>query len=133
MIEFGKTGERTELPLELAPGTFSDAVAFLAELGYKKGTVNAQEVCTASYGGAFFSLVDPGEDIFYYEALIVAQNPAEATEAKQKLDKLAKQLKLPVWTPLDMLAFLRKLHGETQVVYDYDTDGKDYFRTKFGI
>ena len=132
-IETGRVGERKELPVPLAPGSFSDGVAFLAELGYKKGSVSAQEVCTASYGGAFFSLVDPGEDIFYYEATIVAQDPTEAKEAKQKLEKLAKQLKLPVWTPLDMLAFLRKLHSTTQTMYEYEEDGRDFFKTKFGI
>lgn len=133
VIETGRAGERRELPVRLAQGSFSEGIALLAELGYKKGIVRAQEVCTSTYGGALFSLVDPGEDIFYYEALIVAHDPTEAKEAKQKLAKLAKQLKLPVWTPLDMLAFLRKLDETTQTMYDYDTDGKDYFKTKFGI
>ena len=133
VIETGKSGERSELPVALARGGFSDGVAFLAELGYRKGSVRAQEVCTASYGGALFSLIDPGEDTFYYEALIVAQDPTEAKEAKQKLEKLAKQLKLPVWTPLDMLAFLRRLHETTETRYDHEADGREYFKTKFGI
>lgn len=133
VIETGRIGERTELPVRLEQGSFSDGVACLAELGYKKGAVSAQEVCTSSYGGALFSLVDPGEDIFYYEAVIVAHDPTEAQEAKQKLDKLAKQLKLPVWTPLDMLAFLRKLEATTQTSFDFDTDGAGYFKTKFGV
>jgi hypothetical protein len=133
VIETGRTRERKELPVALGEGCFSDGIALLAELGYKKGTVSAQEVCRASYGGALFSLVDPSEDIFYYEAVIVTQDPTEAKEAKQKLDKLAKQLKLPVWTPLDMHAFLAKLKKSTETMYDFDTDGGEYFKTKFGI
>lgn len=133
VVETGKTGERRELLVRLAQNGFSDGATFLAELGYKKGSISAQEVCTSSYGGALFSLIDPGEDIFYYEALIVAQDPTEAKEAKQRLEKLAKQLKLPVWTPLDMLAFLRKLGESTQRSFDFDADGAEYFKTKFGI
>jgi adenylate cyclase class IV len=133
VIETGRVGERKELQVALAPGGFSDGIALLAELGYKKGTVRAEEVCIAWYGGAFFSLIDPKEDIFYYEASITTQDPTEAKEAKQKLEKIAKNLKLPIWTPLDMLAFLRKLHETTQTMYDYDTDGATYFRDKFGV
>lgn len=133
VIETGKIGERTELVTRLAPGSFSEGVVLLAELGYRKGSVSAQEVATSSYGGALFSLVDPGEDAFYYEAVIFAKDPTEAKEAKQKLERIAKQLKLPVWTPLDMLGFLRRLSETTQTSFDFDTDGREYFKTKFGI
>jgi|GEM_PF-1727078 len=132
-IETGKVGERTELATELASGGFSDGVALLAELGYKKASVSVREVLSCRYGGALFSLFDPGEDSFYYEAVITAQGPTEAKEAKEKLAKLARNFKLPVWSALDMLEFTRKLNQTANSLYDYPVDGAGYFKDKFGI
>jgi hypothetical protein len=132
-IQTGKLGERKELATELCSRGFSRGVDMFAELGYKKGIVSAQEVLTAVYGGAEFALFDPGEDSFYYEAVMTAKGAAESKEAKGKLEKLARQLKLPVWTPLDMLAFVQKVQERTNYVYDHETLGSRHFEERFGI
>lgn len=131
-IRVGKTGSREEVVTELSPDAFSDGVRMLAELGYKKAKVTEQKVFSARYGGALFSLYDP-DGAVYYEAVITAGNPTEAKEAKAKLEKLARNFKLPIWTPLHMLEFKRRLHETMVSLYDYDIDGSDYFRKKFQI
>lgn len=132
-IETGKIGERKEIVVPLARGAFCDGIAMLTELGYKKANVSAQEVFSAEYGGAFFSLFDPDEETFYYEASIASLGPTDAKEAKKKLEKLARNFKLPVWTPLAMLEFIRKLNEKMHSVYDYEKDGLGYFQEKFRI
>ena len=129
----GKAGEREEIAVELGSGQFSNAVEMLAELGYKKGTFAVQHAFVLHFGGATFTLFDADDTICYYEAYVSAQNPTEVDEAKQKLEKLARTLRLPVWSPLDMQAFLYKLNIVVTSVYDYDADGGDYFKKKFGV
>ncbi len=132
-IETGKLGERKEIATELASGAFASAIEMLAELGYKKASVSVREVLSCEYGGALFSLFDPGEDSFYYEAAISVSGPDEAKEAKQKLEKLARNFKLPMWSPIDMIEFTRKLSETANYRYDYETDGSGHFQDKFGI
>ena len=139
IMHAGRTGERKEVVVPLAQdgqrgrNSFSDAVRMLAELGYKKATVSVEKVMNANYGGAMFSLFVPDDESYHYEAVMTVTNPTDAKEAKQKLEKLARNFKLPIWTPLDMLAFVRKLNETTQYVYDYDTDGPEHFQHKFSI
>ena len=78
-----------------------------AKVRTEKGTL------TALYGGAEFSLFDPGEDFFWYEAGMSVKGPAEAAEAQKKLEKLARTLKLPIWSPLAMLSFMERLKEVT--------------------
>ncbi len=132
-VETGKIGERKEIVVPLARESFSAGIAMLAELGYKKATVSNQEVFSAEYGGALFSLFDPDEETFYYEASISAGSPDQVKEAKKKLEKLARNFKLPMWSPLDMLEFNRKLSEKMNFKYDYDVDGAEYFRNRFMI
>ena len=70
-------------------------------------------VLMALYGGAEFSLFDPGEDFFWYEAGMSVKGPTEALDAKKKLEKLARTLKLPIWSPLAMLSFMERLKEVT--------------------
>lgn len=132
-VESGKKGAREEAVTMLADGEFSSALDMLAELGYKKGNVIAEKVLTAKYGGAYFSLFHPENDALYYEISIPAHNPTEVKENKQKLEAIAKQFKLPIWTALDMLEFMRRLHESQDTVYDYDTDGPEYFIKRFQV
>ena len=132
-IHSGKAGERTETVTDLAKGGFGKGADMLAELGYKKGTVSAERVFTCKYGGAAFALVDPGDESYYYEAVMTAKGATEAKEAEQKLQKLAKQFKLPIWSPLDMLGFLRKVHTSGAYAYDHTVEGTAQFKDKFGI
>ena len=132
-VRIGRVGEREEIETKLADGEFSGAVKMFAELGYKKGTVTAQKVFAARYGGALFSLYDPDGESMHYEAVISVQNPTEAKEAKQKLEKLARNFKLPLWSTLDMLEFGKRLHQSLNSMYDYDTDGPEHFKNKFGL
>ncbi len=136
-IKRGKPGnwtEREEIVTGLAPGEFSNAVKTLAALGHTKGMVASRELMHASYAGVEFTLADPGDhDMYYYEAEMIVQNPTEAKEAKQLLEKIAKNLKLPVWTAPDMHSFINKLNERVNYLYDYDTDGPEHFREKFGI
>lgn len=132
-IETGKIGERKEIKTRLAHDSFSDAVQMLAELGYKKANVEAREVFSCVYGGAFFSLYDPDGESYYYDAVISAVGPDDTKEAKEKLHKLGRKFMLPMWSPIDMLEFNRKLKEKTNWLYDYETDGVEYFKDKFGI
>jgi hypothetical protein len=133
VMHVGRVGERKEIIVPIAYGGFSDAVRMLVELGYKKASVSVEAVLSSNYGGAAFSLFAPRDDSYHYEASISAGNPTEVKEAKQKLDKLARNFKLPIWSPMEMMAFLKKLNETTDYMYDYDTDGADYFKEKFGI
>jgi len=130
-IATGKPGDKEGISVPLAKGAFRNGLRMLAELGYTKGIISAREVLTAEYGGAVFSIYDPGEDYFYYEAVVVAQDPTTVKEAKAKLEKLARTLKLPVWTPLDMLAFTQKLNAQVDQPYDYDTESLELFLAKY--
>lgn len=132
-VAVGKTGAREEIVTQLASGGFSDAVKMFAELGYKKGTVTVQKVFSANYGGARFSIYGSDGDAVYYEAVITTKGPTEAKEAKGKLEKLARNFKLPMWTPLHMLEFMRRLHETLNYMYDYSVDGPNYFKNRFEI
>jgi adenylate cyclase class IV len=133
VIHTGKLGVREEIVLELGKDQFTNGVELLAELGYKKGVVTARHALVVHFGGANITLFDMEDTICYYEATSVAQNPTEVSEEKQKLESLARSLKLPVWSALDMQAFLHKLNTSTTIVYDYETDGAEYFKNKFGL
>ena len=125
---------KSETVLGLETNQFSKSVEFCAKLGYTKGVVSIRDFFCASYGGAYFSLVDPLEnDSLYYEAVIVAQDPASAKEAKKKLEALARKFKLPIWGNLEMASFFDKLNKQTNYVYDYGIHGGHHFKDKFGI
>ena len=114
-------------------GEFSNAVKVLAMLGHKKGMVSARDLLHVKYGGAEFTLSDAVEDSFFYEAMISAKDPISAKEAKRKLETLAKNLKLPIWTDNDMFVFISKLNKRVNYVYDYDVHGLEHFKEKFKI
>ena len=125
---------KTETVLALAPDQFSQSVEFCAKLGYTKGVVSVRDFFCAQYGGAYFSLVDPLEnDSFYYEAVIIVNDPVSAKESMKKLEALARKFKLPIWGNLEMTAFFEKLNKRTNYVYDYSVQGADHFKDKFGI
>ena len=125
---------RTETVLTLEPNQFSKSVAFCAGLGYTKGVVSIRDFFCANYGGAYFSLVDPIEnDALYYEAVIVANDPTSAKDAKKKLEALARKFKLPIWGNLEMVSFFEKLNKQANYVYDYNIHGAHHFKDKFGI
>ena len=116
------------------PGQFSKAVEFCGKIGYKKGVVYVREVLSAKYGGAHFALFDPLQtDALYYEAVITVNDPVSAKEAKKKLEVLARKFKLPIWGNLEMVSFFEKLNKQSSYVYDFNTDGVDYFKDRFGI
>lgn len=127
VLQSGRLEDRKEIIVPVASGGFEKALDMLAELGYKKGTVSAEEVLSASFGGAHFFLFTPRDESYHYTAVIKANNPTEVKEAKQKLMKLARTFKLPVWSPLDMLAFFRKLKDATSYPYDYAADSSQNF------
>jgi adenylate cyclase class IV len=129
----GDWSEREEVEVKLASGEFSNMVRAFALLGYAKGVVCMRDMVHARYGGADFTLADPGEDLFYYEAEVVVQNPTDAAEAKARLTALAKKMKLPVWGQNEMFAFIHQLNERVNYVYDYKTDGPDHFKERFGI
>ncbi len=129
----GAPGSREETVLDLAPGPFAAAVRFLAELGYKKGTVFADRVLVCRYGGAAFTLHEPENEQYHYEASIAASDPTSVKEAKQKLEKLARTFQVPIWTPLHMLEFDRRLRESIEYLYDYDTHGPQHFAERYGI
>ena len=106
---------------------------FCASLGYLKGEVSVRDVLSARYGGARFQLVDPDEgESYYYEAVIAAQDPASAQEAKAKLETLARKFKLPLWTDAEMHSFLTQLGKRADYPDDFSVDGPEHFREKFG-
>ena len=125
---------KSETVLSLESNQFSKGVEFCVKLGYTKGIVSIRDFFCASYGGAYFSLVDPLEnDSLYYEAVIMANDPTSAKEAKKKLEALARKFKLPVWGSLEMTSFFEKLNKQTNYVYDYNVHGAHHFKDKFGI
>jgi len=130
----GNWGEREEIVTKLAPGEFSNAVKVFAAFGYKKGIVCVREMLHCKYGGANFTLVDPGdEDLYFYEADFEVNDPVAAKEAKAKLEQLARTLKLPIWNDKEMFAFIRKLNETVNYQYDFESHGADHFKDKFGI
>lgn len=129
----GRPGEREEIALALADGSFTAAVRMLAELGYKKGTVSAEDVLVGRFAGATFCLHEPDNEQYYYEAVMTAGGPTEAKEAEAELEALAKRFKIPVWPPLHMLEFSRRLRDSLDYMYDYETDGPFFFKERYGI
>ncbi len=75
-------------------------------------SVERTKVLAANYGGAQFVLYDPDENHYYYTAKIVANGPSDAQTAKRNLEALARNFKLPLWSPIDMLEFLRTLPNQ---------------------
>jgi adenylate cyclase class IV len=125
---------KSETVLSLERDQFSKSVEFCAKLGYTKGVVSIRDFFCASYGGAYFSLVDPLEnDSLYYEATIMANDPTSAKEAKKKLEALARKFKLPIWGNLEMVSYFEKLNKQTNYMYDYGVHGAHHFKDKFGI
>lgn len=137
VVKRGKAGDwsaREEIITTLAKGEFSNAVKTFAALGYTKGMVCVREILHASYGGAEFSIADPGsDDLYYYEAEITASTDDEVKEARSKLDVLARKFGLPIWNEKEMFAFIRKLNESVNYKFDYDIDGPDHFKKKFNI
>ncbi len=136
VVKTGKSSDfvvREEHEVALQKGEFTNAVKLFASLGYMKALVCVRESFHARYGGAEFKLVDPGEDLFYYEAEMLVKTGSEATEAKQKLEVLARNLKLPVFGQGEMLTFINALDKRASYVYDYAEQGAEHFREKFGI
>ncbi|MBP6884706.1 MAG: hypothetical protein KBC17_02685 [Candidatus Pacebacteria bacterium] len=129
----GKIDDRDEIKVDLGERQFSNAVEMLAELGYKKGTVIVEHALIAHFGGTTITLFDPDDSLCHYEAYSVAKNPTEVKEERQKLEKLARTLRLPIWSILDMQAFLHKLNKSITSEYDYDVDGAKYFKDKYGL
>ncbi len=129
----GKPGAREEIALPLGADTFSDAVHLLAELGYKKGTARAEEVTVCRFGGATIYLHEPESGHYYYEATMTAGDPTTAKESKAHLETLAKRFKLPMWTPLQMLEYSRMLAGTLDYEYDYEVQGPEHFKERYGI
>lgn len=123
VMQSGRPEERKEVTVSIEGDGFEKALDMLAELGYRKGTVSAEGVESARYGGADIFLFTPRDRSYHYTAVIKANDPTEAKEAKQKLEELARTFKLPIWSPLDMLAFFRKLNETTSYPYDYGVDG----------
>ncbi len=119
-INSGKVGERKEKMIELAKGTFSDALKFLAELGYKKGVILEEDVFSCKFAGAQFSLFDPGEESFHYEAIMTAKDDASVKEARARLDEIARKFKLPIWNPKMMMAFYEKLNEKIRKEYSFE-------------
>ena len=123
-----------ETVLTLVPGQLSDAVKFCASLGYVKGDVSVREVLSARYGGAQFQLVDPlSDEAYYYEAAMTAVDPASVKDAKKKLETLARQFKLPLWSEPEMASFFGSLSKRANYEYDFATHGPEHFRDTFGI
>lgn len=134
VIERGVVGAREEIVTRLEADQLDQALSLMAFFGYTKGVVVAEDVLHASYGGADFMLLDSGdESVYHYEASISATDPTLAREGKEKLEKLARNLRLPIWNDKEMYAFTRKLTETVNYMYDYDTDGAGHFKDKFGI
>ena len=72
-------------------------------------SVQRTKILVANYGGAQFVLYEPDENHYYYTAKIVAAGPNDAQTAQKDLETLARKFKLPMWSPIDMLEFLRTL------------------------
>ncbi len=126
--------DRTEIVLALLPDQFSKSVGFCAEIGCLKGLATVRDVFCASYGGAYFTLVDPLQtDALYYEAVISVDDPFSAKEAKKKLEALARKFKLPIWGAMEMAAFFEKLNKQSSYLYEYKVHGPDHFKNNFGI
>ncbi len=120
--------------LKLESAQFENAVDVCASLGFLKGNVYVREFLRADFGGAEFALADPiSEDAFYYSAKILAPDPVSAKEAEKKLQILAKKYKLPIWSPLDMFGFIKKLNDRVIYVYNYNEQGRMHFKERFGI
>lgn len=135
-IKKRRSGEHVrpeETSTVLAHGEFSHAVKMLSALGYTKGMVSMREHVCARFGGADFTLTDPGEDFFYYKAQITAHNPTEVAEAQQKLASLAKKLKLPIWGQNEMFSYMKRLNERVNYLYDYEVQGAEHFTEKFGV
>lgn len=123
-----------QVSLDLVGGQLTQVLTFCASLGYIKGEVYVREVFSARYGGATFSLVDPLEDeAYYYEAVMSAQNPVEAREAREKLETMARKFKLPQWTEPEMQSFFTSLSRRVNYTFDFTEHGAEHFKEKYNL
>lgn len=106
---------RKEISLALKDNTLDNAKEIVKALGYTKGLRMNRKKHIYRYHDVEWSLVDPGKDLYYFEAEKEATTDAEAASLQDVLMKEAEHLHLAVFTQEETQDFIQLLDREVNV------------------
>ena len=136
VIKIGKwrgSDIRKEVAIQLKRGEFSNLIAICATLGYTEAIVTENMTMVYEYKGVEFSLVDKIGHSYFFEAEMLVDEKADKNVIQKQIQSLCQELGLSLFSDEEFFAYIKLLNKEANTHFDWNRDGENFFREKYGF
>lgn len=136
VIKVGKwkgSDMRKEVSVQVRRGEFANLIAVCATLGYTEAIVSESLTVVYQYQGVEFSLVNKSDHSYFFEAEILVEANADKEKVQKSIQNLCHQLGLSLFTDEQFFDYIKLLNKEVNIHFDWNRDGEDFFKDKYGF
>ena len=130
---WGGSDSREEISVMGKEGSFTNMVRLYAALGYKKAVLVERNSMVYQYGDTEISLVEAPGHSHFFELEQEVQSKDEIESARKALRQVSDEMGLKVFSDEEWFDYIELLNKEANGVFDFDVDGPDFFKNKYGI
>ncbi len=124
---------RKEVAVQVKRGEFANLIAVCATMGYTEAIVSESLTSVFQYRDVEFSLVNKSDHSYFFEAEILVESSADKEQVQQSIQDLCHQLGLTLFTDEQFFDYIKLLNKEVNVHFDWNRDGEDFFKDKYGF
>ena len=124
---------RKEVAVQVKRGEFANLIAVCATLGYTEAIVSESLTSVYQYQEVEFSLVNKSDHSYFFEAEVLVESYADKEKVQQTIQNLCHQLGLSLFTDEQFFDYIKVLNKEVNVHFDWNRDGEDFFKDKYGF
>jgi adenylate cyclase class IV len=124
---------RKEVAVQVKRGEFTNLIAVCATLGYTEAIVSESFTSVYQYQEVEFSLVNKSDHSYFFEAEVLVESDANKKQVQQSIQNLCHQLGLSLFTDEQFFDYIKVLNKEVNVHYDWNRDGENFFKDKYGF
>ncbi len=130
---WGGSDSREEISVIGQEGSFTNMVRLYAALGYKKAVLVERNSLVYRYGDTEIALVEVPGHSHFFEVEKEVQDKDDIGKAQEEIKQVCAELGLSVFSDDEWFDYVELLNKEANGVFDFDTDGPDFFKNKYGI
>ena len=130
---WGGGENRKEISVLTKKGSFDRLVETYAVLGFKKAMLCIRNTEVFEYQDIEFALVEVHGHSYYFEAEVMASSEDSIPDAREKIGRVCKNLKLNILDDKGFYRYIEVLNSEANEVFEYDESREGYFEKRFNL
>lgn len=118
-LKVGKldSSNRKEISIPFFESSIKEAMEFLKFLGHREGLKAIRNASIYQYRGIEWAIVEVPGHSWYFEAEKLVESKSEGKKALEEIEQVAGELGLEVFSPKELMAYLRELDSKSNTLF----------------